>query len=253
MRAVLDRWSGPLVALAGGLFVAQFVLRHPPSQDAVSNWLLWNALSVAQLLPLVGLGAALAILPLRLAAVGAAVFLGGIAAGFGFYPDVAHWLLSTRGAAQHFYLTIPVASLAAGLVLIAPGAVRKWLALPAGLAIGAMLAVTTKLTDPTLHDPMVPRLGVFVGLWIVGAVTLTLRAFHRPWFPIPLRIYASWLLASGLLYGGAALFAKPAAGPLPDLASERAVSPLPVNPDSLFPTFDQPGPAIPFDRERGMP
>jgi hypothetical protein len=59
--------------------------------------------------------------------------------------------------------------------------------------------------------------GIAFAFWIVAAVCLTVRAFRQPWFDIPGRILGSWLIAIGLLYGGASLVPRrtPAAPPRP--------------------------------------
>ena len=105
---------------------------------------------------------------------------------------------------KHLFLTGPISYLVIGLAL-APGA-RLCLA-PAGgrdLA-GAMLSLAIMLTDPSLHDPFYTWTPVLAAFWIVAAVALTLHAFRRRWFPIFGRILGSWLIAIGLLYGGASL------------------------------------------------
>lgn len=60
----------------------------------------------------------------------------------------------------------------------------------AGVA-GSMLAIAIEVTDPRLHDVAIPLAGVVVGLWVVAAISLTLRALRRSWFPIPARISRS--------------------------------------------------------------
>ena len=118
-----------------------------------------------------------------------------------------------------------------------------------------MLGLVIRLMDPSLHEPAYTWTPVLIAFWIIVAVSLTIRAFWRGWFPIFARIFGSWLLAIGLLYGGAMLVTKrqpPPAAPLP------ARSP---NFNRSFPDFDrsqdQPGPdAVPgigsFGPEPGL-
>jgi len=237
---MIARWSGPAIAVAGAACILSIVVAHPPGDDRVSAWLLWTALSVSQVLPLFGLGVALSVIPAFPAVLGGGAFVAGMFSGFAVNPNVAHWFAGPAGASQHLYLSIPISGLAAGALLIAPNAARRWLAPPFALAIGAMAAITTRLTDPTLHDPAVQRLGLFIGLWIVTAAALGMRAFHRSWFHVPIRILGSWLLASGLLYGGAAIAAKPAAIEIPSPKIQTPADRPPADIDTLFPQFDQP-------------
>lgn len=79
-----------------------------------------------------------------------------------------------------------------------------------------MLALAIVVTDPSLNDSTNSRAGVPIGVWIVGAVSLSLRAFRRGWFDIAGRIAGSWLIAIGLLYGGVALLPE-RTNPVPSL------------------------------------
>ena len=138
------------------------------------------------------------------------------------------------------FFTGPISYLAAGAALVAGARWREWLAPAAALIVGAMLALTIKLTDPSLHEPAYTWTPVLIALWIVAAVTLTLRAFRRGWFTIFGRILGSWLLAIGLLYGGASLVPPKRQPPPPAMAlppapgAERAIPGLPA-PDEPLP------------------
>jgi hypothetical protein len=103
------------------------------------------------------------------------------------------------------------------------------------LIFGAMQAVMIKLTDPSLHEPVFTWTPVLIAVWIIAATSLTLGAFWRDWLSVFGRILGSWLLAIGLLYGGASLVPKPrppsptslpgSSGPLP--GSSRTIPGLP--------------------------
>jgi hypothetical protein len=75
---------------------------------------------------------------------------------------------------------------------------------------------SVKLTGPSLHDPAFTWTPVLIAFWIVAAVSLPLRTFWNGWFPIFGRVFGSWLIAIGCLYGGASLMPK--REPLPQIA-----------------------------------
>ena len=90
---------------------------------------------------------------------------------------------------------------------------------------GVMLVFAIRVTDPSLHDWRFPFAGIAIALWIVAAVALTVRAFRRDWFTIPGRILGSWLIAVGLLYGGASLIPKRNVLPPPPPVAPQAAPP----------------------------
>lgn len=78
----------------------------------------------------------------------------------------------------------------------------------AAAVAGSMLAIAIEVTDPRFHDVAIPLAGVVVGLWVVAAISLTLRALRRSWFRFLRAFFGSWLVAIGLLYGGTSLIPK---------------------------------------------
>jgi hypothetical protein len=189
-----------------------------------------SALAPERVLPLVGLGVALALGSPRYSLGALALFGDGVALGF-FSKD---WLLSVLEAipraTSHHFLTGPISSVAIGVALVLPAArLRSWFLLIAAAVAGTMLAIAIEVTDPSLDDIAIPLAGVVVGFWIVAAISLTVWAFRRTWFAIPARILGSWLVAIGLLYGGASLIPK-----------QKSAFPLPAEPTPNFIPF--PGP-----------
>ena len=204
--------------------------------------MLTETLAPARILPLIGLGAAFALIGLRALTAALALFGLGIVAGIVGQDRLLAILDMLPRAATHLFFTGPISYLAAGVALVAAARWREWLAPAAALIVGAMLALTIKLTDPSLHEPAYTWTPVLIAFWIVAAVTLTLRAFRRGWFTIFGRILGSWLLAIGLLYGGASLVPPKRQPPPPAMAlppapspgAERAIPGLPV-PDEPLP------------------
>jgi hypothetical protein len=218
---VAARWSGPALAGLGILAIAAAALVG--NANPLARWMLTETLAPARVLPLVGLGAVFALIGLRALAAALALFALGIVAGIAGQDRLLAMLDLVPRAATHLFFTGPISYLAAGAALVAGARWRDWLTPVAALIVGAMLALTIKLTDPSLHEPAYTWTPVLIAFWIVAAVTLTLRAFRRGWFSIFGRILGSWLLAIGLLYGGASLVPPkrqpppPAVQPLPDL------------------------------------
>ena len=222
-----------LVAVAAAALIA--------NQSPLARWMLTETLAPARILPLIGLGAAFALIGLRALTAALALFGLGIVAGIVGQDRLLAILDMLPRAATHLFFTGPISYLAAGVALVAAARWREWLAPAAALIVGAMLALTIKLTDPSLHEPAYTWTPVLIAFWIVAAVTLTLRAFRRGWFTIFGRILGSWLLAIGLLYGGASLVPPKrqpppamALPPAPAPGAERAIPGLPV-PDEPLP------------------
>ncbi len=192
----------------------------------LAGWTLSETLAPARVLPLVALGAAFALLGTRALLAALVLFALGIAGGL-FAQDRLLWLLDTvPRAATHMFLTGPISYLAAGVALVAGARWRDWLAPPAAAIFGAMLGLTIRLTDPSLHQPVFTWSPVLIAVWIVFAVMLCLRGFWRDWFPIFGRILGSWMLAIGLLYGGVSVIPKPARAPPPIMSRPNVDVPL---------------------------
>lgn len=200
--------SGPIVTICGIAFITLFVTLYPPTNNLTSAWLVWSLLTFSQVLPLVGLGIGYSLVSLPLILFSFAVFVGGFFMGFINYKSVWIYFVNRADTSDHLYLTLPISSLFVGILLLVSQRVRQWLVLPISAVIGTMFAVSIRLTDPTLHDGIIPKLGLMVSVWIILSSTLNIRFFYKKWFIIPIRILGSWLMASAILYGGVALGVK---------------------------------------------
>ena len=229
------------MAVLGLAAIAAAALLPGLRESPLGRWTLMETLAPARVLPLIGLGAAFGLLAGR--AFIAALLLFGIGVVIGLVAeDRLLWALdSVPRAATHLFMTGPISYLAAGAALVASERRRSIVAPAAAIMVGAMLALMIKLTDPSLHEPVFTWTPVLIAVWIVVSFSLSLRAFRREWFIVAGRILGSWLIAIGLLYGGASLvpnrglLVPPSAGPVEPPDS----TPLPDD-DRRPPGMDRP-------------
>jgi len=196
------KYSGVLLALFGAIIIMIFSEVYPPADNLVSAWVLWSALSVSLVLPLFALGVGFAFVSIHLAFISSVAFLLGFYIALINYNEVWFLFSNAPNAEQHFYLTLPIAGFCSGILLLVSKTIRSYLLIPFSFIIGIMVSITTKLTDPTFHDPIIIKLAVVIAFWIILSSMLSIRFLYREWFMIVIRIFASWLLAASLLYGG---------------------------------------------------
>ena len=208
MRAAALTWCGPALAALGLIAVAALTFLPALRESPLTRWILTETLAPARVLPLIGLGAAFGLIGVRAFVAALVLFAIGIAGGL-FAEDKLLWMLDmVPRAATNLFLTGPLSYLAAGAALLSSAHLRPYVTPAAAAIFGAMLGLTIKLTDPSLHEPAFTWTPVLAGLWIVAAISLTVRAFRQHWFNVFGRVFGSWLMAIGLLYGGAALVPK---------------------------------------------
>ncbi|MBJ3778045.1 hypothetical protein [Acuticoccus mangrovi] len=242
VSASTRRWAGPALAVAG---LVGFGLLVTLAETSLRDWVFQSAFAPARVVPLIGLGIASclvrpAILPIGLAAWGL-----GVGVALALQDRLIAALATIPGATTHHYLTLPIACLFVGATLIIGGWARVWLLLPTSFVVGAMLAIATVVSDPSLADPRYVVSGIASGLWVFLIVGLTGQAFKARWFAIAGRIVGSWLVAIGLLFGGAALIPKPKP-PAPPVVPPSVIP----SPDA-FPDFGgMPGVPAGLDDER---
>lgn len=198
-------WLGPVLVGSGGLLVALILFSPASERGPISWWLVTEALSFRHVLPLVGLGAALALLPWRAGAIAFFAFsLGIVFGGLGIEALIATVVQIPGGAKYQFLFSLvsPVAFLASGVALVSPARMSPYLAPLAALVVGAAFASFIRLTYPIFSDPDVVKAGILFGLWLMVAVALSLRAFHQSWFAIAGPIVGSWFVGIALIDGG---------------------------------------------------
>lgn len=182
-------------------------------------------LSYQRALPLLGLGCVLALMRPWQAALGAALAVLGLWAGFVTRDWLIAAIVSGPATTGRLALPGPISCLAGGLILAVSERLRSWLLPPAAIIIGATLALGIKLVDPSFHDPNFLRGAVAASVWLVAAIGLTGRLCDRPWFRIAIRIVGSWLIAIGLMLGAAILLPRPTIGDAPQQLPERPERP----------------------------
>jgi hypothetical protein len=175
------------------------------NESAFAHWFLPQAFAPERILPLIGLGVACGLVGKQVLRASILLFGIGIAVGFVAQDWLIKLLYNLFEGPIHLFLTGPISFLAIGLALIPGAHFLPWLLPVAAVVAGAMLALAIFLTDPSLHDPLFIWTPLLAACWVVATVSLTLRAFRRSWFAIFGRILGSWLVAIGLLYGGASL------------------------------------------------
>lgn len=222
----------------GAIGFVAIVVSAMENDSPLGLWILSEVLAPQRTLPVVALGVAFGLTTLRSRTAGFLLFCLGIVAGFvGQYWLL--WLLDTiPQAATHLYLTNPLCYLASGIALVMPGKMRGG-AVPIAAAIfGALSALLIQMTDPSLHAPAFTAAPIVIALWILAAAAFIIGALWRNWFPIFGRILGSWMLAIGLLYGGASLVPprNPPIAPAPPVAA---------------PPFDNVIPGLPIPEQPG--
>lgn len=197
------RWAG--LALVVAAIVAAGAVAYIAKQSSFAAWFLTYALAPERLLPLIGLGIACGLIGPRTFAGALGLFGLGIASGTAAHTWLTLTIYTLLGGTTHLSLTTPIGCLAIGLALV-PGARLLGYVLPlAAFTEGVMLALAVFLTDPSFHDPLYTWTPLLAAIWIIVAIALTLQAFRGGWILIFGRIVGSWLVAVGLLYGGASL------------------------------------------------
>jgi hypothetical protein len=206
-----SRWLGLALAAVGLSLIAAGAAIF--GQSPLARWIINEILTPVNVLPLIALGVALALIGARAMVAALILFILGIGGGL-FGEDTLLRLLDTiPAAATHLFLTGPISYLAAGAALVVSARWRMFVAPPAAAVFGAMVGVSIRLADPSLHEPAYTWTPALIALWIVLTVALSLRDLWRNRLLVFGRIFGSWVIAIGLLYGGASLIPKKASPP----------------------------------------
>ena len=193
MGALILVASAALTALADG---------------SLDHWLLSTTLTAERLLPLVGLGLVLGQCPQTRLKPAILLLLAGFVGGYFGHQPLMRLLAPLPAAPTHYFLVGPMACLLTGALLALSPAMRFRPGVFLLPVIGASLALAIRLSDPSLHDWRYPPLAMLLSVWLVFAIAGLARLVNAPWSLIAARVFGSWLLAIGALYGGAYMAAK---------------------------------------------
>ena len=152
------------MAALGLIAVVALALLPALRESPLARWIFTETLAPARVLPLIGLGAAFGLIGVRVFIAALLLLAFGIASGL-FAEDGLLWVLDTvPRAATHLFLTGPISYLAAGAALVSSARLRTYVAPAAAMIFGAMLGLTIKLTDPSLHEPAFTWTQVLIAL-----------------------------------------------------------------------------------------
>jgi len=196
------RWLAPACLVIAGAALALVMLRPVGARGLVEGGVAYAIVTYDLVLPLVGLGVALATMTRWQAILFAVALVASIPLGI----LVEHRFLASEGLppslARLFIYLGPLCCVVAGLTLATAGRLGLCL-MPASTALsGAALGLLAALHDPTIGNPRFACGAAAVGLWLIATPAAILRWFDTAWLKIGGRILASWLVAIGLLLGG---------------------------------------------------
>ena len=153
--------------------------------------LLYTVTRYDQALPLLGIGFAIAQLPLRLCIAGLIVFAIGVPAG-GLMSDwIAATLSQNPGLVGYVFLIGPVCCVIVGIALVSAASDRACGDAAGGVLLGSALGLVVSFHDPSAAATSFAAGAVLSGLWLTGPPLLLWRQFQRPWFPIAGRIFGA--------------------------------------------------------------
>src|SRR5271169_2051828 len=98
---MLKPWAGPALAAIGSVVLAAVEFLPSTAQSTLAWWIATSALAPVRVLPLLGLGVALALVDLYLCAVSLVLFGCGIIAGFITQDRFVAALAALPQAASH--------------------------------------------------------------------------------------------------------------------------------------------------------
>jgi hypothetical protein len=159
-----------------------------------------------QILPLAGMGFALAQLSMRWRVINLVLLLAGIGAGlYAGEPLVSATIVHY----QQFNFVVPMGAICCaltGLCLVSQNRIRLFLlpltALISGLGFATAITIISA-------DPAETASAVMAVLWVAVSALLLWRLFEQRWFFIAGRILGAWLIAIGIMLGAAEIKPRP--------------------------------------------
>jgi hypothetical protein len=200
-------------SLAGGLpglgAVLSSLVALGAEQGLIGNGILYTVSRYDQSLALAGLGCAVALAPRRWPLVAAFAFAGAIAFGGLAESHVAEAIAAEPALIDYLALIGPISCVTAGLALALPSGMGRWLLPLAAAGPGMGLGLVIVLDETSVEYWQFAAGVVFAGIALAAAPAVLLSGLRAPWVTVASRILGGWLIAIGLMLGGAKLIAKP--------------------------------------------
>jgi hypothetical protein len=231
------------VGLAGLAITAAMALHAPAERGLAEAGAVSVLLAAGRALPLVGVGLALGLSPRRPTAIGGLLLLLGYSVAIVEKERLLDALVSVPGSSARLFLVQPAACVVAGMALILPRRLRPWALPPLAAVFGGLIGFAIKLNDPGPRDLGFASGATVAVLWLVMVAGLLARRLDGRWLQILAPIAGSWLIAIGLLLGGASLV-QPA--PTDSAAPALAAPTTPLVPEGKLSR-----PRSPFGAENG--
>jgi hypothetical protein len=217
------KWLGPAAVLIAAAVLLAALRRPAAERGLIENGVAYAVVTYDQVLPLLGLGIALAQATRWQKILATIIFVGGVLSGILGESRLVSPAMGAPGLHNLFVYIGPLCCVAAGLALASPAGLRAWTVSAATALSGAALGFLIALHDPSIADVRFSGGAAAVGLWLVAAPPVLLRRVDRSWLTIGGRVFASWLIAMGLMLGGSSYVVKQRADRA--AAVERAMPP----------------------------
>lgn len=238
------KWLGPTCAAIAGAVLLAALLRPLAERSLIEAGVAYMAATYDMVLPLVGLGVASAQMTRWQTLLVIIMFAAGVLLGILSEERLLSAMAVEPGSAGRFVFIGPSCCVIAGLALVAPGSVRFWTASDAAACVGVALGFLIAFNDPSVGDVQFACGAVAAGLWLIAAPSTVLRRLDGSWLKIGGRVFASWLVAIGLMVGGSKFVAGQRAERLVAGTAVPPASPsLPLN-DPAF-GDNPPAPELP--------
>lgn len=203
-------------ALTAGAALAAVLLLPAGVRGPAGNGAAFAVSAYADALAVAGLGVALSRVPLRPAILGVLLFATGLFAGWAVKDRVLAMLVERPGAFEYTGFIGPFSCLLSGAALLAPTLRRRVLAPAAALPVGIAIGFVAALNDPSLGESQFFAGAAAAAFWLLLAPLALLPAVDAAYVATGGRILASWLIAIGLMLGGAKIAGRQAALPAAD-------------------------------------
>ena len=213
------QWLGPAVALLGLVLLIVLWISPAANPGMIVYGVKHAISSYERVLPLIAIGLAIAQMKWRYACLGLALLLVSAGVGWSLKDQLISALLTGSGSVKYLsYIRFigPLSCVLAGLLLGLPHRLRSFLLPLVATIIGGMLGFGLALEDPTVGDWHYIAGVTGTLAWVILIPPLALRRMQRAWLRVGGRIFASWLLAIGVLLGASKLLPAPqVAEPVP--------------------------------------